>query len=417
MPVLNDPLVVKIAAKGQPLALGIGVRVMAFSYDDAEKKDDLLRITFSDPFHTLVDSEQFLEQTEWVVQWGFPQKLWPARKVLVKRPSFTYGQIEVECMDKGTKLKSEENWKVENRTSVKKIIEKIAAKHQLKTDIDPNVDERIDSFPKGGMSDYDVMRYLESRSEDHVFKIQNDTLVFQKRKLDEPPKATFEYAPGRFSRLLSFQIGVKDQDNAKKSKRVSAVTVDPVTYKKKVFHADEGSTSTTNLGARRTNDQYNTSFKINVPGSVPGGVKENPKQGEATGKMVFMPPASDKELERVAKGKRRKALLDTCEAQFEIVASPKDPFLKSGDVIQVLGIGNRFSGNYRILSITHDLSSGYKYNIKANRNATGRPKGGNKASKKLNGPTNKKSSIAGQVDTVSKTVTGSATGKTYGGTG
>lgn len=417
MPVLNDPLVVKIVAKGQPLSIGLGVRVMSFSYEDAEKKDDLLRVTFSDPFHTLVDSEQFLEQTEWTVQWGFPQKLHPPRTVLVKRPSFTYGQIEVECMDKGTKLKSEENWKVENRTSVKKIIEGIAAKHQLKTDIDPNVDERIDAFPKGGMSDYDVMRYLESRSEDHVFKIENDTLVFQRRKLDEPPKATFEYRPGRYSRLLSFQIGVKDQDNAKKSKRVTAVSVDPVTYKRKVFHADEGSTATTNLGSRRTNDQYNTSFPINAPGSIPGGQKENPTLGEATGKMVFLPPASDKELERVAKGKRRKALLDTCEAQFEIVASPQDPFLKSGDVIEVQGIGNRFSGNYRIVTINHDLSSGYKYVIKANRNATGKPKGGNKANKSLNGPTNKKTSLAGQVETVEKTVKGSATGKVYGGTG
>ena len=80
----NLPIIARIFAKGQPLTLGLGTRVLQFQYEDSEKEDDLFNVTFSDPFGELVDSDQFQEGTEWSVQWGFAGKLHPPRKVIVK---------------------------------------------------------------------------------------------------------------------------------------------------------------------------------------------------------------------------------------------------------------------------------------------------------------------------------------------
>lgn len=407
MSVVGQPSIVRISAKGQSLQLGLGVRVVKLSYQDSEEKDDLCTIGFHDPFFKLTDSEQFSEGTEWIVQWGFPGKMHPPRKVLLKRPKFRYGEVEVECLDKGSQLKVQENWDVPTKVTPRQIIQKIAEKNQLEAIISgEGLDEVMSCFPFAGRTDFDVLKYFEARAQNHVFKVQNDKLMFTRRELEAPPKATFEYAPGRASRLISYEISVKDQDNAKKSKRTTAVSVDPYTRKKKVYHADESSTSTTNLGTRRVIDNIKTSFKVDSLGKVlKGGTKTATVQGQATGSSLIVPPGSDKEIENLAKGHRHKSLLDNCEARFEIVASPDDPFLNSGDLIEVRGIGKKFSGIYRIINITHDVSDGYKYQIDAKRNAVGKT-GKSAKGPKLNGVENTKKAVAAGAEKIKKFVTG-----------
>lgn len=414
---INDPVVVRVTAKGEPLQMAIATQITKFAYEDSEKEDDMLRVTFADPYHLLVDSDQFLENTEWTVQWGFPSKMHPPRKVLVKRPVFRYGEIEIQALDKGSTLKLDENWKVHKKTSPKKIIEDIAQKNKLEADVDEDLGKEVIScFPMGGRTDFEVLRYLETRAEDHTFKIQDDKLIFQKRDMSAPPKATFEYRPGKDSRLLSFELSIKDQDTAKSSRQTTAVSIDPFTHKKKIFKSDEGTTSVENLGNRRPTDKYASSFDVKFPGKVLNGGKTSQEtQGESTGRSIILPPKSDNELKAIAKGKRRKSLLDSCEARFEIVASPDDPFLKSGDLIQVMGIGKRFSGSYRILAITHDLSEGYKYEIEARRNAVGAT--GKTASNPLNGPKNTKSAISKTKTTIEKPIKGALNGDTLYGQG
>lgn len=426
MALINDPILVKIVANGEPLQLGLGAHVISFSYEDSEKEDDILRVTFADPLSELIDSEQIIENTEWTVQWGFPGKLHPARKVLVKRPRFKYGTVEVEALDKRSTLKLEERWEVQNGKSMKDIIEDIANRHQLSPLVDPELAEiKIDSFPFGGRTDHQVLKYFRSRAEDHIFKVEDDKLIFEKRNNNAAPKGTFEFAPGAESRLISFDIGVKDQDNAKSSTRTTTVAIDPFTHKKKIFNSDEETTPVENLGTRRTIDKYVPSFSIDFPGKVlTGGKIDKVVQGSSTGKAVPMPPKSDNELSSIAKSRRRVSLLNNVEARFEIVASPVDTFFKSGDIIQISGIGARNSGAYRILSIMHDMSEGYKYSITAKRNAVG-PTGRKGATttpppKEINGPKNEKKpppSPWQEITGVLKEVKGSNSGATYGNNG
>lgn len=410
---LNDPLIIRINARGQPLKLELGVQVLSFSYEDSEKEDDLLNVVFSDPYHQLVDSDQFQESTEWSVQWGFPSKLWKPRKVLVKRPKFRYGEVEVQCLDKGSKLKVEERWETKKETSALEIIEAIAARHQLTPQV-TGVDRDLPFFLHGGMTDFEVLKYLESRFDNHYFKISSDKLIFEPRNLNQAPLATFNYRPGADSRLLSFEISIKEQDNGKSSGETSSVSIDPYTFKTKINRSNESQTPMSNLGQRRVTDSLGQSFASTLnPNSQKssGGTFSNSIQGNTTGKVLVLPPSEDPELKAIAEGKRRKSVLDNVEAEFEIMASPSDPYLESGSLIEIQGIGQKFSGSYQIVSINHELTDGYKYKINAKRNAVGSSKAGLKS---LNGVFNQKSFKATSLDTVSKSILGSNSGTIYG---
>lgn len=402
---LNSPVIARITVNGSPLALGN--RVTSFRYEDVEKGDDMLNITFSDWDYTLRDSDAFKENTAWVVQWGFPEKMQDPRLVYVKRPRFKHGEVEVECLDKGSALRISENWGTVKNKKVSEIIQDIGKKNQLKVVLDSGLDTVLPSFFFAGMSDWDVLKYLETLTEDHVFKIKSDKLLFKKRKLDAPPVGRFEFKPGPDSRLLSYEIGVKDQDNAKAAKQTTAVSVNPFNFKKVVAKADESTTSQPNLGNRRVLDGYLPAFIKNIPGisalTKSGGKGQNTKQGDSTGKALVLPPRSEEDLKKVAKGKHKKAVLGAVEGKFSIMASPVDPFFKVGDLIQIQGIGVRNSGGWYITKVTHDLTAGYKYDIEAQRNAVNGSK--EKKPPKLNGKLNKKAALDGTVNTVSKTVT------------
>lgn len=412
---LSDSIVVRINAKGEPLKLGLGSQVLRFIYEDTEKEDDMVTVVFADPSGTLIDSDQFTENTEWTVQWGFPNRLFPARKVLVKRPKYRWGEVEVECLDKGSLLKVEERWKIYKQTTMNEVVGDIAKRHQLKAQLN-GLDKSMDAFVYGGRTDYDVLKYFEARLDNHIFKIKDDTLIFQERKMDEAPKATYQYAPGSDSRLIDFEITVKDQDNAKSSNQTSTLGVDPYIFKNETKKSDEGESPTTNLGQRRVTDSIKSDFTSKISNkSLKGGIVGSSESAESTGKALVMPFNSTDELKSAANSKRNKALLDSTEASFTIMAAPDDPFLTSGNMIQIGGIGKKFSGPYRIAKITHDLSNGFVYKLDCRRNAVGST--GKNPKSKLNGVLNNRNSIPNTPESNVVGVLGSKSKSLYGSSG
>jgi len=386
---------------------------MSFSYEDAEDGDDMLNISFADPYGELVDSDAFIENTEWTVQWGFAGYLREARKVLVKRTSYRFGQVEVECLDKGSSMRLEERWDVVKGKTKKDIIGMICSRYGLIPVIDPQFNEIIPNFNWGGKTDYDVLQYLRSRSPDHTFKILADKLIFRRRRLDAPPLSTFDYQPGINSRLINFEISVKDQDNASAATQVTAVTIDPMSHKPITYKADESTTKTDSLGNTRPTDNFKKNFGFKVASifgiNRNGGKTTTKRQGNSTGKAMSLPPQTTQDLQNIAQSKRRQAMLSSVEATFEILAKPDDPMLQSGDNIEVRGIGKKFSGLYQIVKITHNLDEAYKYNIEARRNAVGAVSG-QKLVTPLNGAINTKFVDVIKYPTKKKEITGTLSG-------
>lgn len=412
---LNEAIVVRIIANGELLNLGLGAHVVQFQYEDSEKEDDLLTMTFADPFVELVDLEQFQESSEWTVQWGFAGKLHPARKVIVKRPRFAYGQVEIQALDKGSQLKIEESWSTFQKTTPQRILEEIASAHGLTLEFDNIGFDSIPFFAQAGRTHYDILKYLQSRAEDHYFKVVGDKLLFKKRNLNAAPKAQYAYMPGAHSKILSFDIQIKDQDNAKSSLQTTAVSIDPFTQKTKTYKADEGSVASQNLGNARVTRNYKTGFSSLIQ-KITGASVPHKNMPLSTGKTLPLPLKSNEEMNALVKSKRHQSLMDNVEANFDISADQNDPFLQSGDLIEVRGIGKKFSGSYQIVSITHDLSDGYKYSINAKRNAVSNTDQ-NISSPILNGPINKKKSQGQITELLDKTIKGSESLSAYGQAG
>lgn len=408
------PLLVKIYAIGAPIQLGLGNQITNFTYEDVEEGDDLVKITFADPYHTLVDSEQFVENTEWHIQWGFAGAMYPTRKVLIKRPKVKYGEISIEGLDKGSNLKLEDRWDVVKNKSMEAHASDIAKRHGLTLDTDGTLSEFVPFFLYGGQTDWDVLRFFQSRLENHFFKVVNDKLVFKKRNLDQAPVASFDYQPGRNSRLLDYEVQVKDNENAKGSGQSTGVGIDPLSFKKNVFKSDESNTTTTNLGNRRPTSGYKTDYASNIASprtaAVSGGTKTTSTQNNSTGKAIILPPGF--KLDSTAKGKRNSALLEGVIGSFDIAADPKDPFFKNGDLIEVRGLGKKFSGMYRIAEVTHDLTDGYIIKIKGKRNAVNSTS--SSAPAILNGSINKKIPQENFGQIIEKQIKGSITGAIYG---
>lgn len=415
---LNDCVLVRIAAKGKALDFPLGTYVLQFQFEDCEKGDDILKMVFADPFKTLADSVQFTENTEWTVQWGFPGAMYPARKVLLKKPTIRHGELEIMAHDKGSSLKVTDRHDVVEKKTYKEMIEDIGKRNGLKTVVDPNLTDVVDFFAYGGRSDYNVLEYFRSRCEDHFFKIIADTLHFERRDRSAAPVAAFNY--GRNSRLLEYEITVKDQANAKNGTQAGLTWIDPKSFRSSVSTADESNSPSSNLGNRRAHSQYSPPFLSNLSNQAAnGGARPLPggtaNQRSWTGKALPSPPVSKKQADQIVRSARSEALDGSVEAKFKILAEPGDPFYKVGDIISVGGIGKKFSGAYRITKITHDLNKGFIYDIEAKRNALNAV--GDGALPFLNGPVNVRLSIPNIVSSIAQPILGSVTGRPYGTAG
>lgn len=411
------PLTIKIVAVGAPVQLGLGNQIISFEYDDAEKGDDMLRMSFSDPYQKLVDSEQFIENTEWSVQWGFAGQLFPARKVILKGPEYTHGRLDITALDKGSALRVEQNWDVAKNTTMAGVVDTIAKRHGLKSFCDSALNKVLPFFVYGGRTDWDVLEYFESRLANHVFRVVDDKLVFKERDLDKAPVASLQYRPDQNSRILEFKVKVDDQANAQGSGQTTAVGgLDANEFKKAIAQADEVTKSMTNLGNRRPNDKLSTWWSQNVPSldSVRknAGTKSTRTQGRATGKSLLTPSGSQFDPADVAASHRSASLMENVTAEFVIVAQPGDPFYRNGDLVDIGGIGKKFSGIYKISSVVHSLSEGYVYKMKCKRNAVNSTTATPAAL--LNGKVNIKSPAVEALDTIKKSVLGSRTGQIYG---
>lgn len=404
----NEALVVRIVSAGTPLQLGFASHLLEFSYEDSEKKDDFLQCSFADPYRKLSDSDQFQQGAEWSVQWGFAGKLYPPRKVILREPEISDGILNIKALDKGTLLKSESAWTNYTGKSIEQIIQEIAERNNLRPIFAEIPQIIIDNLPQAGMTDYQVLSYLRNKVENHIIKVINDELHFEPRKMNFAPVGGFAFGRGRDSRIVEYSISEKDLGRTKSNTQITGITVDPYTGKSKRFTADEGNTTSENLGNKRTLASFlKKHFKGKISDiDVPSVVTD--LTIERTGSAVILPPLKDKEIENLLTSTRRQGLDASVEASFTIIADRSDTFYRSGDLIDGRDLGKRHTGIYKIDSITHDLNAGYTYKINATRNAV-RAKGN------VNGPVNKKFPYYRLRNRIEKPVKGTNSGETKTG--
>ena len=104
------------------------------------------------------------------------------------------------------------------------------------------------------------------------------------------------------------------------------------------------------------------------------------KKADETGSVVSTPATNAKQARHSAGGKVKTSAMKAIEAEAETIGLP---YLKARETITIENIGKKFSGEWRITKIRHEISnSGYTCSLSLAKNNFGNGKKKNKSTPK-----------------------------------
>jgi phage protein D len=141
--------------------------------------------------------------------------------------------------------------------------------------------------------------------------------------------------------LLSFRPKVKGQSNKAEGTETKAVGFDPMNKKAVVHTANDDNTDQTVLGKKTL--------------LVDGATGEERYESQETGKIIPTPHPTRMENREVAEGIKKEAQLDQLEAEVTVIGIPT---IAAKKIIEITSVGAKFSGNYFIKQVRHEIGSG-----------------------------------------------------------
>ena len=103
-----------------------------------------------------------------------------------------------------------------------------------------------------------------------------------------------------------------------------------------------------------------------VPEKSTDGETPLSKKDDEAGKVIATPAATKKMASHTAKGKVQTSSMKSIEAEAEIIGLP---YLKARETITIENIGKKFSGDWRITKVRHQISSsGYTCSLSLAKN-------------------------------------------------
>ena len=441
---LRTPIVVlRVQGTSAP---DLSARIIQFKYSDthtlggkhSKKKAgkhganvDKAEIHISDPNHELTGDDRLKTDTRWDIRWGYPDDLSDGRWFLLKYYTPVYdatGFHSKKLMLYGTSInltgvKGPRNW---GRISSSEIAAQIAARHNLKANIDATHDRSATPYMQPlDMSDFEFLNELAA-DVDFEFFVENDVLYFRSRDTayNENPRGRLVYgAPN--SILLSFTptvkatadivAGVKSANTADGSvnaAKVDAQNVGGIHLGDDVVNSisdsartlssmkvtGSGKPITSSADLKKRVDQLKRDHDIDKIGKDLQQAKVNLETGkiktepvpDSTSVHKSTPETNQKKVETIGKAIKRDYLAATVEAQAECIGTPK---LRARANFQIILPDPVLSGPWYAEETTHTIDDkGYKVGVKFHRGAL------TPETKKANDNNNRKSAKNGVAD-------------------
>jgi phage protein D len=327
---------------GKELSEDISSHIENFSYEDHDEKMDQLCIRIADADLSFVEHPQLQEGKEIRARWGYLGNLSEMRICTVKEIKYDFGQdgllrINITAFDKGHKLTGRSARTCWKDKKVKDIVEDIAKKHNLKPVVDIPEDLPREFVSEGGKND---MIFLQELAQDTgcVVWVQNDELHFEPNKMTDPVMK-FRYREDRDGYLQNFSITLKAEDGKGMGGETEVAGVDPLSKKeiKETTNAkDEG---------------------VAVPLGDKRKENETPLQAkdDETGRVVPSPAPTQTQAKQEGAGKVATSAMKAIEATAKMIGLPT---LKAKESVTIENIGKKFSGNWRIKKVKHQIAKG-----------------------------------------------------------
>ncbi len=344
-----------IQIEGEQLSSDITQKITNFIYEDCEDQDDLLEITLEGSLE-LVDDSLLQEGNTIKARWGYVDEWSDIKECILKEPEYEFGEVvrvKLKAYDRGSKMKGKDSQKIWKNKTYAQIAREIADKYGLKAVVD-DTKLIVDSEPQRNKSDFAFLQDLAGRI-GYRFYIDRNELHFHRRKLDKKPGLTLTYQ-GQDGLLISFHPKVKAQGCKAEGTETKAVGFDPMAKQAVVHEANDGNTDQTVLGKKTL--------------LVDGATGEEKYEAQETGKVIPTPYQTVQENQDVAEGVKQEAQLDQLEAEATVIGIPN---ICAKEIIEIAGVGTKFSGNYYIKQVRHEIGgNGYIMTLGLSRNAMGK---------------------------------------------
>lgn len=358
----------------EPLPSGLRERLIGLTYKDKTRGADECELTFDNGDLALFDDQRFKIGNKLHVQWGYPWRVGPVRVVTIDEiegfRELTVKGASSRMLDAITLQRT----RTFENTTCSEVAETIAREMGFTSsdsrEIDtPEIEIRYETVTQSAETDLAFLTRLAG-DEDFLFRITGGVFHFHAPREGEEPTVTLTYFDDRSGSFVS-EPKLKQKTTGRGGRSVRRGR-NP-RGREQVRGEESNSTDTT---------RDNMGEKVTVRDPVSGEWREttrertpNPRAQSDEGATAA---DSNDEARRNARRANRRTARETVELECEIVG---DAQMSADTTIRIEGIGQKYSGNYLIEELTHNVKGGYTCSLKCKRNAVSRSAAGGAAAR------------------------------------
>lgn len=359
-PKTNPVIYILLQAEGKPESERVDISdlITSFSYEDSEKKADLVKITVDNWDLGFFDNPIWTPGNRLLVTWGYPGVMAPVRSCIIQkikggRTLSIEAQSDAVLMNKVKKTRTFDN------VTRAEVIKRIAGEYGYggsRVDVQATL-TRYEHICQTAETDGQFVKRL-AESEHFEFFVDFDGFHCHERRMGQRPARVLSYyLPPDVGDIIDFDV---DNDIFAKAGQVTTKGRDTIAKKDVGGEASDSKTE---------REALNPVTEIIDP---------------ATGLSTFQLAASSADLKpttattnaqakREADGAFKRSVQTTVKLSLDLVG---DPGIAAKSVVEVRNISKRLSGLYYVNEITHTIDSGgYKMKMKCSTDGTNKAPG------------------------------------------
>ena len=346
-----------ISLKGSSEDLAEKFQISSFTYEDAREKDSQLTLKITSPNPNVSSAEEFVKGSELVFFFGYRSgELSERRWAVVSdvEPTFYKGgrtEMTVRAFDKGLFMKK----KTSDVVFVNKTASQIALSITQSLGMDADIKRtsyKYDFCPQSNRTDFEFLHDLAGREHDYYFGISGNSLIFKPNNYQKPSE-------------LTISLGPEDSPAVNFKPKMNHSTVDGAASGSSghsVLRSDGQAVSEKAKGKDVSLNEHRVFYDADGKRKKVDVVSPD----KFTGKKLTAPEPKPGRREIAAENKARRAVRKSVTATLNLIGLPG---LKAGQIITVSGVGDSYTGNYMIESVTHQIAQGYTCRAELSSNA------------------------------------------------
>jgi phage protein D len=341
----------EITVEGRDVSEDVSADVLSVSFEDHATDADMVTLTLANPDNRWSDAAVFEQGNVLELAVGYGKALTPVFKGPITRPEPSFPEdgvptLALRAYDLSHPMRRDEEKKATTWQNVtdSDLAKELAQKHGFKApDLDVEATKLVIPYvAQGNETDW---AFLKRRAERIGFEVyvERDTFHFH------APRDSLAQVPG----ALEYRINLRSfEARLSVEKQVTKVIVkgwDAENKEPIVAIASGDDTVRTVLGEKAASDFVKEDF------------------GEGAKILHDLVPRTVAEAEELARAYLKKSEYTLVQGAGSIVG---DPALKAKTLVEIAGVGRRYSGTYYVTKVTHSIGDGgYVSDFECQRNA------------------------------------------------